>query len=79
MAPLFVVITSTICTLTHLVTQRTASDGTCNGAKRSKNGARGSTRNSTAYSSYSLTSVATGTVPIAFVVFSHSSHSLVLY
>jgi hypothetical protein len=83
----FCVVVGTPCTLTHLVAQRTASEATCNGAKRSKNGTQSSTRSSTSYGSYSLTSIdasrvgcvaATSTVPIALVVFSHSSHSLVL-
>jgi hypothetical protein len=73
-------------TLTQLVAQGTASNTTCNGANRSQNRTHGSTRSSTADSSYSFTSVnairvgrvaATSTVPIAIVVFSHPSHSLV--
>jgi hypothetical protein len=68
----------TLGTLTHLIAQRSASDGTCNGAKRPKNGTHSSTCSSTAYGSYSLTRVAIITILNTIFVFSHPSHSLVL-
>jgi hypothetical protein len=86
-ARVFRVVVGTFGTLTHLVAQRCASDATCNGAKRPQNGTHGSSHNTTAYGSYSFTSVNTScvgrvaascSVPIAVVVFSHPSHSLVL-
>jgi hypothetical protein len=74
-------------TLTHLVAQSCASEATYNGANRPQNGTRDSARSTTAHGSYSFTSVnacrvgrvaTSSTVPIAVVVFSHPSHSLVL-
>jgi hypothetical protein len=83
----FRVVVATSGTLTHLVTQRCASEATYNGANRPQNGTRDSTRSTTAHGSYSFSSVnasrvgriaASSTVPIAVVIFSHPSHSLVL-
>jgi hypothetical protein len=86
-ARVFRVVIGTSGTLTQLLAQRCASDATCNSAKRSQNGTHGSARNTTGNGSYSFNSVnaslvgrvaASITFPIAVVVFSHPSHSLVL-
>jgi hypothetical protein len=83
----FRIVVGTSGTLTHLIAQRCASETTYNGANWPQKGTYGSTRNTTAHSSYSFTSVNTSrvgrvaissTVPIAVVVFSHTSHSFVL-
>jgi hypothetical protein len=74
----FRVVVGTFGTFTHLVTQRCASDASYNGTHRPQKGTRGRARNTTAYGSYSFTSVniiRVGLIPIAFVAFSHPSHS----
>jgi hypothetical protein len=63
----------TLVTITHLIAQ-CASNGTYNGAKRSKNG----TQNSTAQGSYRLIPVVISPISNTILVFSHPSHSLVL-
>jgi hypothetical protein len=83
----FRVVIGTSGTLTQLVAQRCAGETTYNGANWPQNGTRGSACSTTAHGSYSFTSVnasrvgrvaASSTFPIAVVLFSHPSHSLVL-
>jgi hypothetical protein len=83
----FRVVVGTSGTLAHLVAQRCASDATYNSANRPQNRTHGSARYTSAYCSYSFTSVnasrvglvaASSILTIAIVVFSHPSHSLVL-
>jgi hypothetical protein len=82
----FRIVVCTFGTLTHLVAQRCANEAACNGANRTQNGTRYSARYTTAYGSYSFTSVnasrvggvaASSTLPILVVVICHPSHSLV--